>query len=232
MSLYEKIIHPKLVKFCVLAAFFIFIPGLIIGVIIAALFGHQGYNIMNNWISDLGSFNFTPAPFILDTIAIVTSFLMVPVFLYMKDEFIKNSSANDPKAKEPLALKVVAYLGLFWLFVGDVGLFGIGLFSEDRSTALNLHMVFSVVVFGGFAIGALFTGIVIVVKETILSRPFGFFMIIGPPAATILFGINYIDRFMSTQFLEWTMLFAIFIWMIPLSFNLVRHLNEKLASIA
>ncbi len=228
-SFYEKLTHPKAVKVCVLIAFFTFIPGLIIGVIIASVFGPNGYNIVDNWISDLGSFNTTPTPFILDSIAMVTAILMVPIFLYIKDEFVKIPKEAGSNAKAPLAIKICAYLGLFFMFVGDIGLFGIGLFSEDRNTALNLHMVFSAIVFGGFAIGALFTGFAIIYKNQMLPRQFGYFMVVGPPFATLLFVIDYTDPFISIKLLEWMMLFAIFVWMIPLCVSLIKNLNQKLA---
>ncbi len=226
-SFYEKLTHPKTVKICVIVAFFTFIPGLIIGVIIASLFGSEGYNIVDNWISDLGSFNTTPAPFILDSIAIVSAILLVPIFLYIKDEFMMQPKKGT--SEDPFAIKICSWLGLIFMFVGDIGLFGIGLFSEDRNTALNLHMVFSGIVFGGFAIGALFTGLAIIYKNQMLPRQFGYFMVIGPPFATILFVIDYDTHFISIKLLEWMMLFAIFVWMIPLCVSLIKNLNQKLA---
>ncbi|MBD3213485.1 MAG: hypothetical protein GF311_12830, partial [Candidatus Lokiarchaeota archaeon] len=61
-----KITNPFLLKFCIYGILIVFIPGLIIGVIIAYFFGPESYNIWDNYISDLGSYNYTPAPFILD----------------------------------------------------------------------------------------------------------------------------------------------------------------------
>ena len=52
----ELLIDPKLVRISVIINLITFIPGLIICVFIANYFGPQGYNIWDNFISDLRSF--------------------------------------------------------------------------------------------------------------------------------------------------------------------------------
>ncbi len=53
------------------------------GVLIAYFFGPESYNIIDNYISDLGSIRYTPAPFVLDAIAMITACFLVPVFFYI-----------------------------------------------------------------------------------------------------------------------------------------------------
>jgi hypothetical protein len=151
------------------------------------------------------------------------------VFLYLNDVFTRKSDALGKVFKSYTHLRIVASLGFFWMLVGVAGFSGIGIFSEDRDLG-GLHFIFSAVVFGGFAMGALFSGIVVACKKTILPRISGFFMMFGSPAATILFAVGLFNDppFVFLAFLEWMMLFAIMIWMVPTSIQIIRHANKRL----
>ena len=111
-KLYEKLNKPELSKKCIILAMLIFFPGLIIAIIIAHYFGPPAYipplhkilmgssyklgrySLWQNWISDLGSFRFTPAPFILDLMLMSAGVLMIPVFFYLYTKFISASSSK------------------------------------------------------------------------------------------------------------------------------------------
>ncbi|MFX0103680.1 MAG: hypothetical protein ACFFCS_29225, partial [Candidatus Hodarchaeota archaeon] len=78
--------HPRVVKACTIVIMLTFIPSIIIGTIVAYTFGgtEQGpgtYSIFTNYISDLGSFRYTPIPNFLDDAAMLTSVLMFPCIL-------------------------------------------------------------------------------------------------------------------------------------------------------
>ncbi|MHA1489918.1 MAG: hypothetical protein ACTSRI_09700 [Promethearchaeota archaeon] len=227
-SFHEKLTAPKVVKISIWVAMLIFLPGLLIGVIIASLFGPGGYNIVDNYISDLGSIRYTPTPFILDTIAMMTSIIMIPIFFYLKNLLVLApfNEEDHLKKKRGLLIKLLAFLGLVFGIFGIFGLFGIGLFSEDRSTEFGLHYLFSVVVFGGLAIGALFNGLVIVLKKTIFPKIIGIFMIFGSPGSSILFLIH--PPQFTLPFLEWTMLACIFLWFIPIAHFMLKRINFEL----
>ena len=60
--IYRWLVHPKIVKITILLNLFVFLPGLGLCILIAFLFGLQSYTIWDNYISDLGSISFTPAP--------------------------------------------------------------------------------------------------------------------------------------------------------------------------
>ncbi|MFX0056717.1 MAG: hypothetical protein ACFE85_08875 [Candidatus Hodarchaeota archaeon] len=219
-SFYNKLSNPKLVKLCIIFAHSIFLTGLLIGVIIAYLFGPESYNIWDNYISDLGSFRYTPAPFILDTIAMMTAVLLVPIFFYLTKEILSNEFPIKLRSIETLGKKlyrlivfVLGILGFIALLFTVIGLFGIGLFSEDRTTQLGLHFLFSIVVFSGLAFAALFNGGAILLKKTILPRLLGLYMMIGPFTITIMF--LFPPPPCTRPFIEWMMLFAAFLWLIP-----------------
>jgi hypothetical membrane protein len=210
----------------------LFLSGLSIGVLIATIFGPVGYNIIDNYISDLGSFNYTPTPFILDSIAMITAFFLVPIFLYSyknlisgKKEVIFNSNNSPSKRIFNLIVAINVILGLICLIIAAIGLFGIGLFSEDRTTDLGLHYTFSIVVFAGLATGALFNGIAILLKKSIYPRFLGLYMIIGPPTAAVLF--VFPPPMTTLPFLEWMMLFAAFLWLIPMSIIILQKFKKE-----
>lgn len=219
-SFYNKISNQKVVKICIILAHSIFLTGILIGVIIAFLFGPESYNIWNNYISDLGSFRYTPTPFILDFIAMITAVLLIPIFFYLSKEILSNEvptilNSNQTFGKRiyHLIIIVFGFFGFIALLFTVIGLFGIGLFSEDRTTELGLHFLFSIVVFSGLAFAAFFNGVVIVLKRTIFPRLMGLYMIIGPFTISIMF--IFPPPLCTRPFIEWMMLVAAFLWLIP-----------------
>jgi hypothetical membrane protein len=79
---YRRLLKKKTIRICIYIEFIIFYPGLIIAIIIANNYSPNGYNLIQNYISDLGSIHFTPAPYIFNTIAIITSIIIIPIFLF------------------------------------------------------------------------------------------------------------------------------------------------------
>lgn len=230
--IFNKIVQPRVIKICIYVSNLLFLGGLLIGALIAVFFGPEGYNIIDNYISDLGSFRYTPTPFILDSIAMITAFFLVPIFLYSYKELIAGKKEVVFDSTNPFSKRIFNFfvliniiLGLVCLIIAAIGLFGIGLFSEDRSTELGLHYIFSIIVFTGLAAGALFNGIAILLKKSIYPRFLGAYMIVGPPTAAILF--VFPPPLTTLPFLEWMMLFAAFLWLIPLSIIILQKLRKE-----
>ncbi|TFG03981.1 MAG: DUF998 domain-containing protein [Promethearchaeota archaeon] len=230
--IFNKIVQPKIVKICIYVSNILFLSGLLIGALIAVFFGPEGYNIIDNYISDLGSFRYTPTPFILDSIAMITAFFLVPIFFYVykklisgKKDIIFDSSVPLPKRVFNLFIAINIFIGFICLIIAAIGLFGIGLFSEDRTTELGLHYFFSIVVFAGLATGALFNGIAIFLKKSIYPRLLGLYMMIGPITVALLF--VFPPPSTTLPFLEWMMLFAAFLWLIPLSIIILKELRTE-----
>jgi len=224
----EKLRSPRVVKASIIIAIVVFLPSLIIAMIIATTYGGTRigpgeFSIFTNFVSDLGSVRYTPAPFILDIIAMITAFLLIPIFLYFKMDF--DEAPLRKRDNEPKFVIFSRYLAFFFLFVACIGFFGIGLFSEDRSKPFYLHEIFSVITWGGFGVAALFMGVVVINKETLFSKTVGYFMIFAPTPATISYLSFYLARMQLRYFFEWLMLFCIFIWLIPFSLKLIRNLK-------
>ncbi|MBY9019674.1 MAG: hypothetical protein KGD67_01355 [Candidatus Lokiarchaeota archaeon] len=233
--LFNHFLNQKLIKICIYVSLIIFLPGLLIGVLIAYFFGPESYNIIDNYISDLGSFRYTPTPFILDVIAITTACFLVPVFFYITKiivsdtrSIIFNSNESIFKRIYCININLLAFFGLLSLLSGAVGLFGIGLFSEDRTTELGLHYTFSIIIFAGLAFGALFNGIAILIKlkKTMFPRLIGLYMMVGPLTTAIMF--LFPPNSMTRPFLEWMMLLAAFVWLIPESVLILKNFKSTL----
>ena len=231
-AIFNKIVQPKIIKICIYLSNLVFLSGLLVGALIAVFFGPEGYNMIDNYISDLGSFRYTPTPFILDSIAMITAFLLVPIFLYSyknlisgKKEIIFDSTKPLSKRIFNLFVTINIYLGLICLIIAAIGLFGIGLFSDDRTTELGLHYTFSIIVFAGLATGALFNGVAILLKKSIYPRFLGAYMMVGPLTAALLF--VFPPPSTTLPFLEWMMLFAAFLWLIPLSIIILKRLRKE-----
>ena len=195
-------------------------------VITAFFFGPESYNIWNNYISDLGSFNYTPLPFILDFIAMSTALLLIPIFIFFTRLLYKN-----PKEEIYgfwrifyILMRVIIVIGFIFLILAVIGLFGIGLFSEDRTTELGLHIFFSYIVFGAFSFSAIFIGVVILLKKTPFFRPIGLFMIFSTPSMGILFIIN--PHFFTREFIEWMLFISIVIWLLPINFIIQKKVKK------
>jgi len=226
----KNLINPKIVRSAIIINLITFIPGLILCVLIANFFGSQGYNIWENYISDLGSIIYTPVPILFDFIIIFGAILTIPAFLYNNKflmegtkEIILNSAEKIWKRLYYLFIDISAILGYFFLLIGSVGMFGIGIFSIDRSPPI--HFFFSVFVFAGLIFGALFAGIAILLKKVICPHFLGLYMIIGPFMAGFLFLNPPVS--ITIQFLEWIMLFAQQIWLIPAAFYTLHHIEKK-----
>lgn len=223
-SINNRLTQPKIVRLCIIISFALFLPSLLVGSIIAMIWGPQGYSIWTNYISDLGSFNYTPAPFILDFSAMITSIFLIPVVLFF-NKMLKTTSNREEGKKEQSEYRYIRHLGLLFLFIGLIGFFGIGLFSEDRSTALGLHYLFSVVVFGGLTLGAFFSGIYIILEATIFRKFLGIYMTVIPLSTAILFLIT--PEPFTKQFLEWLMLFGILIWLLIVDLKMLSYLKHE-----
>jgi hypothetical protein len=231
--LFNHFLNQKLIKICIYVSILTFLPGLLIGVLIAYFFGPESYNIIDNYISDLGSIRYTPAPFVLDAITMTTACFLVPVFFYITKiivsdtkNIIFNSNKSIFKRIFCIYIDLHAFFGLLSLLSGVVGLFGIGLFSEDRTTELGLHYTFSIIVFAGLAFGALFNGIAILLKlkKTMFPRLLGLYMMIGPFTASVLF--LFPPNSVTRPFLEWMMLLAAILWLIPQSLLILKNFKS------
>ncbi|MBD3256667.1 MAG: hypothetical protein GF383_16355 [Candidatus Lokiarchaeota archaeon] len=218
---YDKILtNPKVVRFSTYMSIITFVSAIIIGFIVAQ-FDPDGYNIVDNWISDMGSFNHTPLPYFLDYGAMISSILTIPAIFYTEKALAPKPELKDGQVVFSRMRYRLGGMGFFFMLMGFFGFFGIGLFSEDRTTILGLHMFFSYVVFSGLVFTGMFYGLLIVFYKTPIPRIMGVYMFFGPFLAGILI-LNYF-----TPLFEWILLFSILIWIIPTFLILIKEMESS-----
>ena len=226
---YDKVTEPKIVKISIYISLATFLPGIITGLIVAIYYGHLPYSLWLNYISDLGSFKFTPAPFILDVTCALSAIFIVPLILNLSRLYSSNMSENIDNSKRTRNInkfrRIFGYIGVSFLFVGVFGMFFVGIFSLDRSP-MDAHYYFSTLAFTGFAFGAFFTGLAIVLKKKLFPKAIGYFMMLGPSTASILYIIS--PEPLTRQFLEWVMLFSAIGWYYIIVFITLQKLNSLL----
>lgn len=215
---YNVVTNPTLVKRCAMVVMVGYISLLIIGVLIAAIFDPDGYTIWDNWISDLGSFNHTPAPILYDIACIIAGSMTIPLTFYMEKTLAPLPKETDLRDRHHSRLRFrLSSFAFLFSIIGNIGYIGVGIFSADRDyEVLSIlgqgpHGIMSYLAFGGFTFGAFFMGWLIVLYDTKIPKILGVYGIFGPLIVSIL---NLID---STPLLEWMLLFSILIWVIPLS---------------
>ncbi len=217
--IYEFLITPKIVKISMIFSLINFISCVCTGIAIASLFGPVGYSIMDNYISDLGSLRYTPLPIFLDYGAMSSSITMLPFGFYLENILNRvPRTMNDVKELKRNRIRL-SNLGMLSFLMGVVGFFGIGLFSEDRTTSLNLHYFFSVVVFSGFIFAGIFFGLVIVLYTTTIPKVIGIYMTCIP----IIPGIIFV--FTRAPLMEWFMFFSLLIWISAIMITFFRTFN-------
>lgn len=227
--IYDKLTEPKVVKISIYISLLTFFPGLIFGLIIAIRFGGFEYSIWDNWISELGLPKFTPAPLILDLTCILSSIFVIPLILNLSRLYSTHQNHKlDNSKKEHFTIlfrRIFGYIGVASLLVGVIGMFFTGVFSLDRSP-FDLHIYASSFSFSGFAVGAFFTGLAIVLRKRIFPKTVGYFMIFGPSTAGLLFLISPAP--LTRQLLEWIMMFSSLAWYYVIVFITLQKLNSLL----
>jgi len=224
---YSFVTSFKIVKISAMFVMGVYLSLLITGVITATLLDPDGYTIWDNWISDLGSSNHTPAPILYDIACIVAGLMTLPLTFYMENLLAplpKRDRLNQQHFSR-LRFRLSSYAFLFSI-IGNIGYIGVGIFSADRDfeqfsiLGQGPHGIMSYLAFGGFTFGAFFMGWIIVLYNTSIPKVLGIYGIFGPLITAIL---NLID---STPLLEWFLLFSILIWIIPLSL-IILHSSES-----
>jgi hypothetical protein len=189
----------KLVKSSIITGYTLYLFLLLLSMGIAFI---QGYSIIINTISQLGTFHMTPFPFLFD-ISSVFGGLTTILFSYFFCEKIDISKQQPSKIKYFLC-----QIPRYALIGGGVGIIMVGVFSIDRGFGL-WHDISSCIAFGGFIASLLGYGIIIIRSNLNIPKFFGFGGFL-PFLSLIGFYI-----FVSPLF-EWFILISIIFTYIPL----------------
>lgn len=227
---HDAITDFKVVKIAILAVIPGYIGLLIIAVIVAMLSGPGGFNILDHYISDLGGSWKTPAPYLYDIACILAGILTIPFTFYVEKLFVPMPKSPEEFNKITRLRYRLGTLAFITSIIGNIGYIGVGIWSEDRSSmtifgyTLGMHGIMSGLAFGGFQLGALFLGLILVLYDTKVPKIIGIYGIFGPITGAILYGV------FGGPFLEWMMLFLILGWIIPLSLSILNKEELQLKS--
>ena len=211
-TLIEKITNPKIVKFSTIAALIVAFSCLIIGYIIAQ-FGPHGYNMFDNYISDMGSRRYTPFPYMRTISNLISSPLFLPLTFYMKKQLI-------PKSQEISKLRrilgILGFIGMLFIFIGMIFT---GIITEDVN--LQIHNYIAIIAIFGGLLATISNGILITKYDTNIPKKVGIYMTSCVPIIVVLTIIGIPSRI----FYEWIFLFAIYSWIILCSVFLLKEKN-------
>lgn len=217
--IFEKTINFKIVRICGIVVIITYLSLLIAGVLVASLLHPGGYSIIDNWISDLGSFNHTPAPYLYDIACMVAGVFTIPITFYMEN-LLFPIPQKTTKSLTRLRIRLTSGAFIFGL-IGSLAYIGVGIFSEDRSY-FGLHGVMSELSFVGFVLSAFCMGWFILLYKTRIPKTLGVYGIIGPFTTIIIFLIY------GNALWEWLLLFSILLWIIPLTlFVFIKRLEPE-----
>ena len=203
-----------------------------------------GYSIFTDYISNLGSLNYSPIPFFLDDAAMMTSLLLIPVSFYLKKRFYTIYDQQETPGKLG---KNLSNLALIFMLLGMIGFFGIGFFSEDVDDSfeyasngllmvgiLDLHEFFSMVVFLNLIIAGIFLGLIGLKYTSMIPKVFDLnvsksvIIIISIEMLIFPFPMMVATVITRWPFFEWMMLFAVFGWIVPLGVAFLKQINKEL----
>ncbi len=222
---YKRLLKKKLVRICIYIEFIIFYPGLILAIIIANEFSQDGYNLISNYISDLGSINFTPTPYIYNSIVILTGIITIPIFMYLEEYLSSNITTTNTITLSSKSTRLLARIGKIIFLFGSIGLFSVGVFSEDFSI-FPIHILFSVMAFAGFTLGGTISGFLIIVKKTIFPKIIGYYMTIYSLGLILLRFFHFIPL-ITLPLIEWAWFLGILMWLVPITSILLREIYKS-----
>jgi len=218
-NIVEFLLKPSVVRASIIGTIIVFLPGILIAMLVASL-NPGGYNIIENYISDLGGANHTTAPWLFNGLLMVTSALMLPTTINMYRKLRPISENPERKESYSIVRQILALLGFSCMFIGIIGQFMVGVFNEDIHTP---HVIFAAFGFGGLMIAGVFYGLLISFYDTIIPKFIGLFMSVVPILMGLFTGLGLPP---SQPFWEWMSLIAINFWLITVGFYLIKDINK------
>ena len=225
---YNKLISPKTIKICGFSILGLYLGLLFIGVIIAAIFGPEGYTILTHYISDLGSLEYTPAPYLYDIACIFAGILTIPFTYYLENQIASIPRNEDLPAPHRWIYRLMSW-GYLFSMIGSIFYIGVGIFSADRDIS-GMHGICSMGAFGGFTFSAIFFGLSIIFSyQKIVPKPINY--ILGFIGIHFPIYIAILNLIYGGPFLEWLLLFVILAWILPLNLFTIKYAEKQLLNI-
>jgi hypothetical protein len=214
--------QPKIVKVSTIIALLTTVSCIILGYIVAQ-FDPQGYNMFQNYLSDMGSIDHTPFPYFPIIKNVISSIFLIPTLLYMEN-LLAPLPYNVEELQNFSRTRIrLGSFGFFWMFLGLVGMFGLGVFTEDIS--MSIHIFCTFLEFVGLTFGGIFFGLIIIFYPTMFPKLLGIYMTFVPTfLCIILFSVSFQPIF------EWILTFSILAYMILGGLIVLKHINKKITN--
>jgi hypothetical membrane protein len=259
---YQFLTHPKLLKFSIISATIVWISTIILGILVGQLdpagpsHDPAGFNILINYISDLGNLDLTPMPIILNFGMMETTILMVPGAFYLQ-KILRGDGSR-------LIRKMLSYITLSCMLIAMCGLFLTGVISEDVGEKLDSilgpplpgyawHDIVADFAFIFFMISGILTASQFIIFPKILSEQiklkhiktarillvintwiltpifFGFFYTVPYLWYTDAFW-TFLPLWQWAPLWEWLLMFSLSAWiLVVLNLILLKPLNRELS---
>ncbi len=218
---YKKILAKKTIRLALYITYIFFYPGIILAVIIADTYGVREYNIFENYISDLGTSLYTPAPYLFNAILIATGVAFIPIYFYLEEVIVKNPDQVEKLQRNFKIMKIFAKFGKIFFLVGSIAMIGAGFFNEHY----RIHAIFAMFLFGGLILGGFSTGIIIIVRKSIIPTILGYIMLLSSMIFLILNILKFLP-FFTPYFIEWCTFLSIVLWFFPTTITLLKYQDK------
>ena len=169
-----------------------------------------GFSLITNYISDLGSRNFIPFPYIHNLICVFGGMVSLPVNFFVRKKLrivYKSSKYSALFAEFGLALGII----------GNIGYVLLGLFSLDRAGPGDIyHSIISSISFAGYIFSIFFFSLNIVLSHNCKLKNLGFFGLVIPASLLFLYCI------FSIPVIEWFLLSSILAFLFLLNYYVFK----------
>lgn len=207
IKIQDKILNEKTITLSLFAGLIAYLLLLIENIILASLFG---YNILTNYISELGKSTIIPFPFLNDGVSIFGGIIMVFSNFY----FVRRLKNQYRPSR---CSKIFVKLGFLSGIIGAIGYIFLGIFSLDRAGPGELYhgasMGFS---FGGFLFSIFFYSLNNVLTHKCNLKKVGVYGITFPFIFLVLYGST------NNPLAEWILLYSIVAFFLTLDYYIFR----------
>ena len=180
---------------------------LVINVLLSSFFG---FSLIVNYVSDLGSINAIPFPYIHNLICIFGGIVSLPVnfFVRKKLRIVYKSSKHSV-----LFVEFGVVLGI----IGNIGYIFLGVFSLDRAGPGDIyHGIIAFISFGGYILSIFFFSLNIVLSHKCKLKNLGLFGLVVP--ITLLFAYCAL----TIPIIEWFLLSSILVFLLLLNYYVFK----------
>ena len=180
---------------------------LVLNVLLSSFFG---FSLLRNYISDLGSKNVIPFPYIHDLICVFGGIVSLPVnfFVRKKLRIVYKSSKHSV-----LFVEFGVALGI----IGNIGYIFLGVFSLDRGGPGGIyHGIITFISFGGYILSIFFFSLNIVLITIYKGRSINLFGLIAPIALLVAYCT------LTIPLIEWFLLSSILAFLLLLNYYVFK----------